>query len=206
MTERRQGAPGALLVIISGPSGVGKDTIIHALRERSPDAPRTFVVTYKSRARRPGEVDGIDYHFVTASEFQRLRRSGAFLETANVHGDWSGTPRDQVVAALSSGRDAILKIDVQGARAVRERVPEALLLYVAPPSPEALNERLVGRGTETGAKLKRRQDDAPVELASQDEYDHIFVNETGKVDATAERIDEVLRREHERRADAVVTV
>jgi guanylate kinase len=203
---RRVGAPGALLVIISGPSGVGKDTIIRRLKERFPDPRRRYVVTYKTRDRRPGEVDGKDYHFVSRDEFHRLRSEGAFLETAEVHGHWSGTPLDQVVEALGAGLDAILKIDVQGARAVRERVPDALLIFVAPPSLEALTGRLRGRATESAADFERRQRDAMLELASQKDYDYVVINETGKVLRTARRIDEILGHEHELHPDTVVAI
>ncbi len=200
------GAPGALLVIISGPSGVGKDTIIKTLRERFPDPRRQYVVTYKTRERRPTEVDGVDYHFVSSEDFDRLRRAGAFLETAEVHGHWSGTPIDQVKEALTAGRDAILKIDVQGARAVHDRVPDALLIFVAPPSLEALTGRLKGQATESEADFDRRQRDAMVELASQHQYDYVVVNETGRVLRTAQRIDEILTHEHELHPASVVTV
>ena len=195
------GAPGAMLVIISGPSGVGKDTIIRTLRERYPDPRRHFVVTYKTRARRPGEVDGVDYHFVPLSTFRRLHEEGRLLEANEVHGHWSGTPRHQVVAALTSGRDAILKIDVQGARAIREQVPDALLIFVAPPSFDDLTGRLKARATETVEEFERRQRDAENELALMHDYDHVVVNETGQVDRTAQRIDEIIAAERARRPD-----
>jgi len=195
------GAPGALLVIISGPSGVGKDTIIRELRKSHDGKRRRHIVTYKTREVREGEVPGEDYHFVTLAEFQRLRRTGAFLETARVHGHWSGTPRDQVVQALGEGRDAILKIDVQGAETIRHQAPDAVLIFVAPPSLEALSGRLVGRATESGRDLKRRQHDAPGELARMDEYDHVVINETGQVDRTADQIEAIIASEHARSPD-----
>ncbi len=196
MTPQVVGAPGAMLVVISGPSGVGKDTIIRAMKERDPAAPRQFVVTYKSRPKRPGEADGVDYHFVSEDAFRALNEDGALLEASQVHGHWSGTPRKQVIEALASGRDAILKIDVQGARKIREQVPDALLIFIAPPSVEALVGRLKGRATESGADLARRQADAAVELAHQTDYDHVVVNETGEVARTAARIDEIIDHEH----------
>ncbi|MGI8703214.1 MAG: guanylate kinase [Candidatus Limnocylindrales bacterium] len=200
------GAPGALLVIISGPSGVGKDTIIRTLKQHFPDPKRHFVVTYKSRPRRPDEVDGIDYHFVSPEQFRELRAAGELLEAAEVHGHWSGTPRDQVVQALAAGHDAILKIDVQGARAIREKVPEALMVFVAPPSFEALTGRLRGRATESASDFDRRQRDAALELARQDDYDHVVVNETGQVLRTASRIDEIMDAAHELYRDRRITV
>jgi guanylate kinase len=192
------GLPGAQLIVLSGPSGVGKDTIIRELKERHPKERRRFVVTYKSRGRRPGEIDGVDYHFVTKDEFDRLRAEDAFLETAEVHGQWSGTPWDQVIAALEAGDDAMLKIDVQGAAAVRSRVPDALLVFVAPPSEQDLSERLRNRGTESEADFQRRQQDAPKELASMDDYDYVVVNRTGQALETAEEIERIIAAEHEK--------
>ncbi|MDQ3871886.1 MAG: guanylate kinase [Chloroflexota bacterium] len=203
---RSVGAPGAMLVVISGPSGVGKDTIIKMLKEREARPPRHFVVTYKSRARRPGEADGVDYHFVSEASFGRLQAEGRLLEANEVHGNWSGTPRDQVVKALEGGRDAILKIDVQGARKIRELVPEALLIFVAPPSRDALVGRLKGRATETAAELERRQADAAVELAQQEDYDYVVVNETGQVDRTADRIDQIIAAEHRLHPDRRIAI
>jgi guanylate kinase len=206
VATRSVGAPGALLVVISGPSGVGKDTIIKVLKEREANAPRHFVVTYKSRARRPGEADGVDYHFVSEATFRKLREEGRLLEANEVHGNWSGTPRDQVVEALAAGRDAILKIDVQGARKIREQVPEALLIFIAPPSIDALVGRLKGRATETAAELERRQSDAAVELAQQEDYDYVVVNETGQVERTADRIDQIITAEHALHPDRRIAV
>jgi guanylate kinase len=206
VSERIVGAPGALLVIISGPSGVGKDTIIRALKERPADPPRHFVVTYKTRAARPGEVDGIDYHFISDADFRALQSDGRLLEAAEVHGHWSGTPRDQVALALQAGQDAILKIDVQGAAEIKRKVPEALRIFVAPPSLEALSGRLRDRATETPDEMARRQHDAAFELSQQDEYDHTVVNETGQVQRTAERIDRIIGREHERHPDREISL
>jgi guanylate kinase len=191
------GQPGAQLVIISGPSGVGKDTIIAAMQRRLPSQPRHYVITCTTRARRAYEVDGRDYLFVSAEDFARLRDAGALLEASQVHGHWYGTPRDQVQSALASGRDAILKIDVQGARKVRQAVPGALLIFVVPPSLETLEERLLARSTESAADLARRRRDAADELARQGEYDHVVVNETGQIGRTAERIDAIIAAEHE---------
>ena len=190
------GAPGAMLVIISGPSGVGKDTILQELKKRYPDRKRHFVVTYKTRARRPLEVDGVDYHFVGEDEFRRMTEEGAFLEATKVHDHWAATPCDQVVEALTSGKDAVLKIDVKGAKKVQARVPDALLIFVAPPSLEELVGRLVSRGTETPEAVAQRRRDAEDELAHQVDYDHVVVNHTGQVEETARRIDEIIEAEH----------
>ena len=192
----RRTAEGAMLVIISGPSGVGKDTIIDALRERPRDPDYHYVVTCTTRARRPGETDGVSYQFLTKDEFLALRDSGGLLEANEVHGHWYGTPRAQVREALATGHDVILKIDVQGAQQVKERVPNALLVFVVPPSLEALFKRLRARATETADELELRQRNAAIELARQEDYDYVVTNEDGQVERTAERIDEIIAEEH----------
>lgn len=206
ISGRCLGEPGALLAIISGPSGVGKDTIIEVLRSRHPDPARHFVVTCTTREQRPYEIDGQSYHFLGAEAFAALREHGALLEASEVHGNWYGTPRDQVIDALGTGRDAILKIDVQGARAIRQLVPEALLIFLVPPSLDELYDRLAARRTESPAELRRRYEDAALELARQDDYDHVVVNATGDVVGTAQRIDAILRQEHELHPDRRVAV
>jgi len=197
-----EGAPGALVVIISGPSGVGKDTIIEAMQACAPGrTDRHHVITCTTRARRDYEVDGVHYLFTSHEAFARLRENDGLLEDAEVHGNWYGTPRDQVVDAVTAGRDAILKIDVQGARAVRGLIPDALLIFVVPPSVEELKARLVARSTETREALARRMHNAETELSRQADYDHVVVNETGLVERTAEAIDAIIAAEHTRHPD-----
>jgi len=186
------GAPGTLLVIISGPSGVGKDTIIEALRARPRSPDYHYVVTCTTRGRRPGEVRDVSYHFLSHEAFHSLRVRGELLEANEVHGNWYGTPRAEVCAALAAAHDVILKIDVQGAQVVKERVPDALLVFVVPPSLETLFQRLKARATETADELEIRQRNAALELARQDDYDYVVVNETGQVERTAERIDQII--------------
>ena len=200
------GQPGAQLVIISGPSGVGKDTIIEAMQQRQPPHPRHYVITVTTRDRRHNEIDGASYHFLSLEDYERLRGAGGLLEASEVHGNWYGTPRDQVQSALSSGRDAVLKIDVQGAHKVRDEVPDALLIFVVPPSLEALEARLVGRSTETPSDLDVRRRNAANELSQQDQYDHVVVNETDQIDRTAEQIDAIIAAEHERFAGRRILV
>lgn len=189
------GAPGALLVIVSGPSGVGKDTVIASLCLVPTQPERYFVVTCTTRPRREYEVDGVHYHFLTAEEFDRKRDAGGFLEANLVHSHWYGTPRDEVRSALLAGRDAILKIDVQGAAVVKQKVPEALLVFLVPPSLEDLFQRLQARATESADELDIRQRNAALELARQDDYDHVVLNETGQIAKTAARVDEIIRSE-----------
>lgn len=189
------GAPGAMLVIVSGPSGVGKDTVISSLVQVPVEPPRYFVVTCTTRPRREYEVDGVHYHFLTDEEFRRRHAAGGFLEANLVHAHWYGTPRDQVREALVAGRDAILKIDVQGAAVVKQKVPAALLVFLVPPSLEDLFSRLQSRATESADELDIRQRNAALELASQEDYDYVVRNETGEVERTAARIDEIIQAE-----------
>ncbi|TME10451.1 MAG: guanylate kinase [Chloroflexi bacterium] len=193
--ETLPGAPGAMLVIVSGPSGVGKDTVISSLCLVPTQPERYFVITCTTRPRREYEVDGVHYHFLSPEEFEDKRAAGGFLEANLVHAHWYGTPRDEVRAALASGRDAILKIDVQGAAVVKQKVPEALLVFLVPPSLEDLFSRLQSRATESADELDIRQRNAALELSRQDDYDYVVPNETGQVAKTAARIDEIIRAE-----------
>jgi guanylate kinase len=190
-----EGAPGAMLVIVSGPSGVGKDTVISTLCLVPTQPERYFVVTCTTRPRREYEVDGVHYHFLTPEAFAAKRAAGGFLEANLVHGHWYGTPRDEVRGALAAGRDAILKIDVQGAAVVTKKVPQALLVFLVPPSLEDLFSRLQARATESADELDIRQRNAALELARQEDYDYVVPNETGQVAKTAARIDEIIRAE-----------
>jgi guanylate kinase len=174
---------------------VGKDTIIEALRRRPRSPDYHYVVTCTTRASRPGEVDGQSYHFIGRERFEALRDAGAFLEWAEVHGNWYATPRAEVRRALAAGRDVILKIDVQGAAAIKASVPDAVLIFVVPPTLEALFRRLQARATENAEELEIRQRNAAIELARAGDYDHVVVNEDGRVEQTAEQIDAIIRAE-----------
>jgi guanylate kinase len=202
-----EGEPGALLVIISGPSGVGKDTIIDALkrRHRRHGGPRRhdhhFVITCTTRQPRKGEVNGVNYHFVTPDRFHEMKRAGDLLEWAEVHGNWYGTPKSEVEHYLAKGADVILKIDVQGAQKVKERVDDAILIFVVPPSLEALFQRLRARATESAEELEIRQRNAAIELARAENYDYVVRNDDGQVEKTAEEIDAIISGEHAARAD-----
>ena len=189
------GAPGALLVIVSGPSGVGKDSVIEEIRRVPRDPDYHYVVTCTTRPRRRYEIDGVHYHFLDEAEFVRLRDEGELLEANEVHGNWYGTPRADVRDALRQGHDVILKIDVQGAAVIKQKVPEALLIFLVPPSLEDLFGRLQARATESADELDIRQRNAALELARQEDYDHVVVNETGGIDRTARRIHEIIVEE-----------
>jgi guanylate kinase len=198
--------PNPMLVIISGPSGVGKDTIIAALQKRGHRPEYHYVVTCTTRRRRPTEVDGVSYNFVSPSEFAAMREAGELLEANEVHGNCYGTPRRGVRQALAGGQHAILKIDVQGAHVVKSCVPQALLVFVVPPSFETLAEHLKARRTESAEQLELRQRNAAIELARKDDYDYVVVNEEGRVDVTAERIEEIIAQEERRGSRRAVTV
>ena len=166
--------PAARLTVLSGPSGVGKDSVIELIRARSPWIKLSVSVT--TRKKRDYETDGQHYHFVSRSEFQRLIDGGQLLEWAEFAGNLYGTPRAQVEGWLAQGRPVLLKIDLQGARQVRESMADAQLVFLAPPSWAELVRRLTGRGTEPPEVIERRLDAAKVELAAEPEFDMTLVN------------------------------
>ncbi|AUS77551.1 guanylate kinase [Actinoalloteichus sp. AHMU CJ021] len=193
------------LVVLAGPSGVGKSSVVGRLRELLPDL--WFSVSATTRQPRPGEVDGRDYHFVGPDRFDEMIEHGDLLEWAEIHGGThrSGTPRQPVEDRVASGRPALVELDLQGARSLRAVLPEALLVFVAPPSWEVLVERLVGRGTESPEVVERRLATARAELAARSEFDVVVVNED--VNSAAERLLALLtgpdpRAGHRNTADA----
>ena len=164
------------VVVLSGPSAVGKSTVVRCLRERIPNL--QFSVSATTRAPRPDEVDGVDYHFVTPARFQQLIDEGALLEWAEIHGGLhrSGTLAEPVRAATASGLPVLIEVDLAGASAVKKAMPEAITVFLAPPSWEDLETRLVGRGTETPEAIRRRLDTARIEMAARDDFDEVVVN------------------------------
>ena len=193
--QPRQG----LLVVISGPSGVGKDTVLRRLFELAPHL--KYSVSYTTRPPRPGEVDGHSYTFVSEPEFLRLIEQKEFLEWARVYDHYYGTSRRRVEEALDRGEDIILKIDVQGASFVRKRKPDGLFIFITPPSPDELVNRLTGRNTESPAALAVRQKEALIELGLAQDYEHVVCNRD--VDETAREILTMIAAQHERRQTRV---
>jgi guanylate kinase len=161
--------------VITGPSGVGKGTLIERLLERIPDLELSVSAT--TRPPRAGEVDGRDYHFLTDEEFERRGQAGEFLEHATYSGHRYGTPLEEVERRLEQGRSVVLEIEVQGARQVRDAMPEAVQIFIAPPDPEALRNRLEGRGTDSAEAIERRLRTAEIELEAQGEFPHVVVND-----------------------------
>lgn len=164
------------VTVISGPTAVGKGTVVSALRSRHPQV--WVSVSATTRAPRPGETNGVHYLFVTEAEFDELIATDGLLEWAQVHGAARyGTPTAPVRAAVAAGRHVILEIDIQGARQVRQHLPSARFVFIAPPDEDALRQRLFDRGTETPAEMDRRLQTAKSEMAAQGEFEHVVVND-----------------------------
>ena len=193
---KRLAFPDPLLVVVSGPSGVGKSTIVAELSRRHPQVVPIVMAT--TRERRDGEIDKVHYHFLSPQEFQQLRDRDGLLENAIVHDQWYGTPVDQVRGILAAGRDAILTIDPQGARSVRQLVPDALLIFIMPPSIEDLDQRLARRGSEDGKARALRRHNAEAEMAAAGDYDYAIVNQTDHPDDAVEQIWEIIQAEARR--------
>ena len=174
------------VIVLSGPSAVGKSTVVRCLRERLPDL--YFSISVTTRTPRPGEIDGVDYSFVTEEQFQRLIDEGALLEWAEIHRGLhrSGTPAAPVRAAEAAGRPVLIEVDLAGARAVKQAMPEAITVFLAPPSWEVLEARLTGRGTESPEVMARRLQTARAELAAQGDFDRVVVN--GQLDSACSEL------------------
>ncbi|MBO9370141.1 MAG: guanylate kinase [Chloroflexi bacterium] len=183
-----------LLIVISGPAGVGKDSVLRRMKELG--YPFHFVVTATDRPPRPGEVHGVDYFFLSTEEFLRLEREGELLEHAVVYGEHKGVPKQQVRDAFASGKDVIMRVDVQGAATIRRLAPEAVLIFLTAESKDELVRRLKGRGTETPEKLAERIGKIQWEMTRMEEFDYVVVNREGELDRTVAQIAAIVEAEH----------
>ncbi len=188
--------PEPLLIVVSGPSGAGKDTVVQRMQERG--LPFHFVVTATTRPRRQGETHGKDYWFVSAEEFARMIEQNELIEYAIVYGDYKGIPRAQVREALASGKDVVMRLDVQGAETVRRLVPDALLIFITTDSEEELVKRLRGRETESADSLAIRIATARQELKRVEAFDYVIVNHDFRLDHTVDTVQAIIKAEHHR--------
>jgi len=186
--------PQPLLIVISGPSGVGKDSVVKRMLEKDPSL--AFVVTAASRDPRPGEVHGEDYYFIPRDEFERKIAAGDFLENAVVYGELKGILKEEVQRKIDTGRDVVMRIDVQGAATIRQKAPDALLIFLTTHDEEELVQRLTSRNTETEEKLQIRIETAKKEMSRVSEFDYKVVNPEGCLDEAVEAILAIIKAEH----------
>jgi guanylate kinase len=185
-----------LLIVISGHSAAGKDSVIHSLKERQ--QPLHFVVTVTSRPPREDEVHGVNYFFVSRAEFEQMIDRGEFIEHAQVYDDYKGVPRAQVEQALASGKDVIMRVDVQGAATIRELYPHAVLIFLTVQDEDELVRRLVGRKSETDDDLILRTKMAHDELERVGEFDYLVVNRDSHLDEAVGTVEAIIEAEHHR--------
>jgi len=188
----------SLILVLSGPSGAGKDFVLTNLKKRPISEGLTFVVTNTTRPKRLGELQDTDYHFVTPAEFQKMIVKNELLEYANVYGYWYGVSKESVRTALAAGQSVIIKVDVQGARAIKELVPQAVLVFLSPPSLSELSERLQKRNTESPDDLARRLKTAEAEMIEMHSFDYAVLSETGRVDRVVSNLEAIITAERHR--------
>lgn len=182
-----------LLVVLSGPSGAGKDAALSALRALN--RPWHFTVTATTRLKRPGETDGSDYIFLSHAQFEAMAKAGEFLEYARVYGNWYGVPKQQVQEAMARGLDTIVKVDVQGAATIKTIAPDAAFVFLAPSSMAELRQRLSLRATESADDLEFRTETAWQEMDRMPEFDYVVVNQNGGLDSAVACIDAIITAE-----------
>lgn len=185
-----------LLIVISGVSGAGKDSVIRAMEKRG--LPIHFVVTATSRAKRSNEVEGVDYLFVTRQRFEEMIANGELIEHAVVYGEYKGVPRQQVMEALASGQDVVLRVDVQGALTLRKQFPQAVLIFLSAEDLQEVAARLENRSTEEAEELRRRLDTAQWELEHLCDFDYWVVNRRGQLEQTVDILIAIIQAEHHR--------
>jgi guanylate kinase len=193
MKEATRAGQRPVLIVLSGPSGAGKDAVLSRMKELG--IPFHYVVTATTRPRRPGEIDGTDYLFLTSAELNRMRSEGELLETAEVYGNWYGVPKKQVEEALREGKDVILKVDVQGASTIRKLIPGAVLIFLTLPSTEEYERRLRQRKTESEQALKVRLSKALDEMKNLPMFDYVVVNNQGELDSAVSQIAAIVTAE-----------
>ena len=196
--------PTPLLVVLSGPSGVGKDAVLSRMREGT--VPYHFTVTATTRAQRPGERDGVDYIFLTSDQFDRMVEQDGFLEWAHVYGNRYGVPKDQVRKALEQGKDVLLKADVQGAATMKRLAPEAVFIFLVAPSLEELERRLRDRKTENTTDVNLRLRTARAEMGHQPMFDYVVVNPDNALDEAVTEIEAIIAQEKERKPPRKVSL
>jgi len=194
--ELKQPEHTPLLIVISGPSGIGKDTVVQGMKDR--DLPFHFVITATSRPPRDYEVDGEDYFFYSKDTFERLIKENAFLEYAWVYSAYKGVPKSQVREALKSGEDVVMRLDVQGAQTVHNLCPDAILIFLTAKSKAEWLQRLRDRRSESDEEIKLRVKTAKKEYETLDIFDYIVVNEKGRLDETLDVIESIISAEHHR--------
>lgn len=182
-----------LLIVLSGPSGVGKDAVLEGFKKR--DYPMHYAVTATTRPRRKKETDGVDYHFVSKAEFENMIEKGELLEWANVYGNLYGVPRSELRQAMDKGKDVIVKVDIQGAATIKKTVPQAVFIFLAPPSMEDLNKRLKQRKTESSIDLEVRIKAAEKEMNSLSMFDYVVVNHKDGIGKAISQIESIITAE-----------
>jgi guanylate kinase len=194
--ELKKPEPTPLLMVISGPSGIGKDTVVDGLKER--DLPFHFVITATSRPPRENEIHGRDYFFYNQNKFEKMINQGEFLEHAWVYSAYKGVPKSQVLQALDSGEDVVMRLDVQGAETVRSLCPDAILVFLTASSQDEWLQRLKDRRSETKEELDLRIETARKEYDKLDLFDYIVINEENELDHTLDVIESIIAAEHHR--------
>jgi guanylate kinase len=184
--EHKNPSTNPLVIVISGPSGVGKDTILNRLKDRQ--YPFKFITTNTTRRRRENEQEGVDYHFVTIDEFQDLLKNDGLLESANVYGNWYGVPKQPVKEALNQGLDTVIKVDIQGAANIKKILPQAVFIFIMPPTAEELAKRLARRSTESSPDLAVRLKTAESEIRQIENFDYVVMNPCDNIDSAIKDI------------------